>query len=142
MHDRRDNNRIPLKIFLNQYISDRLHRGITTNISPDGLYVHRALAHAPRGASELFGRDHRYVQLEFGLPGTGDTIWARGEIRYDELGLDSLAHGTGIHFTDMATGHRRMILDYVHAFQKDDDNRRQRHKLKNLLSLIRYNRFH
>jgi hypothetical protein len=131
MQDRRDTHRIPLRIFMNEYVRDRLHRAVTTNISPTGLYVHRVFAN---GAKRLpMGRHDRFVQLEFDLPGTGETIWARGEIRYDELGFD-LVHGTGIALTDIANKHQRMLKEYV------IDEKRKR--LKTILELIRKNRYH
>ena len=98
--NRREVDRIPLKMFLNEYVQDRPHRAVTTNISPTGLYVNRVFA---AGKKHLqFGREDRYVQLEFALPGTSDTIWARGEIRYDELdgGPDGPRH------RHRAQGHR------------------------------------
>ena len=38
-----------------------------------------------------FGRQSKNVQLELTLPGTADSIWARGQIRYDDLGMDLVA---------------------------------------------------
>jgi len=131
MQDRRDDHRIPLRIFLNEYVRDRLHRAVTSNLSPSGLFVHRVQA---LGAKRLqFGRHDRFVQLEFALPGTGETIWARGEIRYDELGFD-MVHGTGIALTDIAGKHQRMLKEYV-----IDEKRR---RLQTILELIRKNRYH
>jgi hypothetical protein len=131
MQDRRDDHRIPLRLFLNEYVRDRLHRAVTSNISPSGLFVHRVQA---AGARRLpVGRHDRFVQLEFALPGTGEVIWARGEIRFDEIGFD-LVHGTGIALTDIASKHQRLIKEYV-----IDEKRR---RLKNILELIRRNRYH
>jgi c-di-GMP-binding flagellar brake protein YcgR len=127
--ERRDLERVPLEIFLDEYVDDRPHRALTTNLSATGLYMHRV---ATRG-SKQFGRQTRHVQLEFALPGTRETIWARGEIRYDELGMD-LVHGTGVHFADMARGHQQLISDYLY------EQRRQ--KLERILELIRENRYH
>lgn len=132
MRERRDNQRIPLKIFLNEYVDERLHRGMTANISPTGLYMNRVFGAGLRHLQ--FGREDRFVQLEFALPGTSDTIWARGEIRYDELNAGELVHGTGIHFVDMARGHQRLLNEFV------IDRKRQR--LREILELIRRNRYH
>ena len=130
--NRRDTDRIPLKLFINEFVSDRLHRAVTTNISPTGLYVNRVFA---VGHRELqFGRDDRFVQLELQLPGTSDSIWARGEIRYDELNAGEMVHGTGIHFVQMARGHQKLLKEYV------IDRKRQR--LQQILDLIRRNRYH
>jgi hypothetical protein len=131
MQDRRDDHRIPIRMFLNEYVRDRLHRAVTTNLSPSGLFVHRVYG---AGAKRLpAGRHDRFVQLEFALPGTGETIWARGEIRFDELGSD-LVHGTGIALTDIAGKHQRMLKEYV-----IDEKRR---RLQTILELIRRNRYH
>ena len=111
--ERRDLERVPLEIFLDEYVDDRPHRAVTTNLSATGLYMHRVATRA----SQLFGRGSRHVQLEFALPGTRDTIWARGEIRYDELGMD-LVHGTGVELVDMARGHQRLIVDYLYEQQE------------------------
>lgn len=129
MSDRRETHRIPLRLFLNEYVNERMHRAMTTNVSPTGLYVHRV-----SGLKGLqFGRDDRYVQVELQLPGTSDTIWARGEVRYDDLGLDPMIHGTGIFLTDIARGHARMLKEFV------IDTKRQR--LKQILELVRRNRY-
>ena len=78
-------------------------------------------------------RDTRHVQLEMQLPGTSDTIWARGEIRYDQLG-DELVHGTGVELTAIARGHQRLLSDYLYEQRKT--------KLQRILQLVRKNRYH
>jgi hypothetical protein len=127
--DRRDLERVPLAIFLDEYVDDRPHRALTTNISARGLHLHRVASRRLR----LFGRQTRHVQLEFALPGTSDTIWARGEIRYDEIG-DDLVHGTGVKLVEMARGHQRLVRDYLYEHR--------RRKLGQILELIRANRYH
>jgi hypothetical protein len=118
-HDRRLGNRIPLEIFMNEYMNDRPHRALTVNISASGVYVHKVVTQLSRRS--------RVVGLEFELPGTGDLIWARGEICYDTL-TDSF-HGEGIRFTGMARAHARMIREYC--------NERRRERLGRLLEGIR-----
>ncbi|HEY2744833.1 MAG TPA: PilZ domain-containing protein [Polyangia bacterium] len=127
--ERRDLERVPLEIFLDEYVDDRPHRAITTNLSATGLYMHRVATRASR----LFRRGSRHVQLELTLPGTRDSIWARGEIRYDELGMD-LVHGTGVELVDMARGHQRLICDYLYEQKKT--------RLHQILELVRQNRYH
>jgi hypothetical protein len=130
MSERRDTHRIPLRLFLNEYVNERMHRAVATNVSPTGLYLQRV-----SGMSGLqFGRDDRYVQIEMALPGTSDVIWARGEVRYDDLAIDPIIHGTGIFLTDIARGHARMLKEFV------IDHKRQ--KLQRILELVRYNRYH
>ena len=123
--ERRDIERVPLSIFIDEYVGERKHRALTTNLSATGLYMHRV-----RSGSY---RDTRHVQLELQLPGTSDTIWARGEIRYDQLG-DELVHGTGVELTAIARGHQRLLGDYLYEAR--------RRKLEHILELIRANRYH
>jgi hypothetical protein len=126
--ERRDLERVPLAIFLDEYVDDKPHRALTTNISSTGLYMHRVATPARQ-----FGRQSKNVQLEFALPGTSDSIWARGQIRYDDLGMD-LVHGTGIKLMDLARKHQQMLNDYLYETRKK--------KLEQILSLIRTNRYH
>jgi hypothetical protein len=131
---RRASGRIALEMFLNEYVDDRLHRGVASNLSTTGLYVHRVV-----GARALrVGRDSRFVQLEFELPGTREVIWARGEIRHDELDLPTsdagLVHGTGIHLVAIARPHLQLLRDFVVA------TRRQ--QVQDVLELMRKNRYH
>jgi urease gamma subunit len=100
--ERRFGFRIPLEMFLSQYTHDRHERGLTANISETGVYVNKVLAPTARGG--------RTVALEFELPGTGEIVWARGEVCYDTL--DDLFHGQGIRFTGMARAHQRLVHDY------------------------------
>lgn len=102
--DRRSGYRVPLEMFLNQYVGDRLVRGLTTNIGPTGLYLQTARPVRSQLPSA------QIVGLEFELPGTGEIIWARGEICY--AANDSYATGAGIRFTGMAGLHERMLRDY------------------------------
>ena len=129
MSERRETHRIPLRLFVNEFVNERMHRAMTTNVSPTGLYVHRV-----GGVKGLqFGRDDRYVQIELALPDTSDVIWARGEVRYDDLALDPMVHGTGIYLTDLARGHARLLKEFV------IDRKRQR--LTQILELVRRNRY-
>jgi len=57
-----------------------------------------------------FCRDTRVVALEFSLPGCDDTIWARGEICYDQI--DQYFHGTGVKITAMAHRDARRLRDF------------------------------
>ncbi len=87
---------------MNEYVNDRPHRALSVNISASGVYVHKVITQLSRRS--------RVVGLEFELPGTGDLIWARGEICYDTL--SDCFHGEAIRFTAMARLHRRMIREY------------------------------
>jgi PilZ domain-containing protein len=101
--ERRVGYRIPLKLHANEYVGERLYRAVVTNLSESGLYLSRLLVPLRRGGST--------VQLELVLPGTSDSIWARGEVCYDTL--DSYFHGTGVRFTGIASAHSRLIRNFV-----------------------------
>lgn len=122
--DRRLGYRIPLEIFLNEYIQDRPHRAMTVNVSETGMYVNKVIS--------PIVRTNKVVGLEFELPGTGETIWARGEICYDTL--DEYFHGQGVRFTGMARMHARLLRDF--CIEK------RRAQLGELLDRIRRSRYH
>ena len=123
-HERRLGNRIPLEIFMNEYLQDRPHRALTVNISETGVFVNKIAAG--------FNRRSRVVGLEFALPGTSDTIWARGEICYDTF--DDHLHGQGIRFTGMPRSYARLLRDF--CIEK------RREQLAGLLDRIRKSRAH
>ena len=126
--ERRDTQRIPVEIFLTEYVDDEPHRAVTINVSPTGLYVHRV--HRPR----WYTRDSRFVQVELTLPGTSDSIWARGQICYDDIGLPTMVHGTGIELVGIARGHASMLRDFVME--------RQKQRVREVLALMRRRRYH
>jgi hypothetical protein len=123
-HDRRLGYRVPLEMFLNEYVQDRAHRAVTLNISETGIYVNKVISPITR-ASKVVG-------LEFELPGTRETIWARGEICYDTL--DEYFHGQGVRFTGMPKIHARMLRDYCVE--------KRRANLGDLLDRIRRSQYH
>jgi hypothetical protein len=123
-HDRRLGYRVPLEMFLNEYVQDRAHRALTVNISETGIYLNKVIA--------PIDRPSKVVGLEFELPGTGETIWARGEIAYDSL--DDYFHGQGVRFTGMPKMHARMLRDYCVE--------KRRAQLGDLLDRIRRSRYH
>jgi hypothetical protein len=133
MSHMRDHDRVQFEMFLNQYVDERLERGVTSNVSPTGMYLHRVL-------KRFTGRSSRFVQLEFQLPGTSEVIWARGEVRRDELELppwrrdSEMVHGSGLRLLEMPRAHRRMWKDFVHE--------KKRQRVNEILELIRRNRYH
>jgi len=106
LSDRRLGYRVPLEIFVNQYVQDQPFRALTSNLSDSGLHVQ--LVNAPKCTPR--DRKSRVVGLEFELPGTGDVIWARGLICY--AGRDEFVHKLGIKFTAMPQVHARMVRDW------------------------------
>lgn len=116
--DRRIGARIDMPFFLNQYVGDRRFRLLAKNVSESGLYVNRVNTRTV--AAPVFG-----VELE--LPGTSETIWARGELRRDHRG--DVISGAGIALTGLARMHARLLRDWcVEA---------RRQQLTALLSRIR-----
>jgi c-di-GMP-binding flagellar brake protein YcgR len=101
--DRREDPRVSMALFLNQYVRDQPHRALAVNLSPTGLFVQK-LAHPVIGHA-------RTVGLEFELPGTNEIIWARAESRFDAIADDF--HVTGLRFSAMAVKHERLIRDFV-----------------------------
>ena len=123
-HDRRLGFRVPLEMFMNEYVQDRAHRALTVNISETGIYLNKVIT--------PLSRNTRVVGLEFELPGTGEVVWARGEICYDAL--DDYFHGQGVRFTGMPKLHARILRDY--CIEK------RRAQLGELLDRIRRSRYH
>ena len=101
--ERRAGYRIPLKMHANEYVGERLYRGIVTSLSESGLFLSRLLVPMDRKVAS--------VQLELMLPGTSDTIWATGNACYDTL--DSYFHGTGVQLTGIAQAHSRLLRNFV-----------------------------
>ena len=101
--ERRQIHRVPVELFLNEYVQERPGRALATNLSNTGMYVNRVLQPHARRAG--------LVQLEFELPGTREVIWAAGEARYEVL--DDMFHGTGVRFVAMARAHERLVRDFV-----------------------------
>ena len=99
--DRRFGFRVPVEFFLDKYVGDRRFRVLAQNLSETGIRVSRA-GRLPSGT--------RSVAMEIALPGDGESIWARGEIRVNEAG--ELCEDSGIKFTAMAKSHARKLRDF------------------------------
>ncbi len=124
--DRRVDLRLPVEICVHHYLSDVQYLGLTRDVSEMGVYVSRL----PREAEDLLAWQGRQMQLEFSLPGTGEMIWAKGQVRYNDI--DGTLHGLGIRLLAMAERHKRALRDYVDQVQKA--------RLHNLLLRVRRNR--
>jgi hypothetical protein len=111
-------------MFLNEYVKDRAFRCLAVNVSSNGLCLSSLSlpAFSPT----------RVVGLEFELPGTSETVWARGEVRHDAS--DPYFRGTGVEITGIAKVHQRLIRDYVME--------QRARQLRKLLAVIRRNRMH
>jgi hypothetical protein len=117
--NRRNDNRLRLQVYLNQYIKDRPYRALAVDISESGLAVQKltepVVPHAP------------IIGLELELPGTSELIWAAAEPRFDFVGRDF--HFSGLRFRAMARKHERLLRDYV---------RERRLRIARLLNFPRY----
>jgi hypothetical protein len=107
--DRRGDARIRTEMFLNQYVRDQPYRALATNLSTTGLFLQKLAMPYTRHAPS--------VGLEFELPGTGEIIWAKGELAFDQLRRPSAmlapVRTSGIRFMAAAGKHLRLIRDYV-----------------------------
>ena len=108
--DRRQQLRLPVEICVQQYLSDGVYLGLTRDLSETGLYLT-----APRLPDDmtLLGSP---IQLEFALPGTGDRIWARGQVCYESI--DGDLKGLGIRLQDMAERHKQSLHRYVESVRR------------------------
>jgi hypothetical protein len=106
--ERRYERRVPHELYLNAYVDDRPHRAFTVNLSESGLYLN-TLARTPLPPLTSVG-------IELALPGAGDTIWAAGQLCYDEL--DDYFYGEGIRFVAMARGHLRQLHDFLTSLRR------------------------
>ncbi len=127
---RHDDYRVPLQMFLNEYVNDDPYRCMSFNLSPNGIYLNRLKQPVERMLHPL--PETPVVGLEFELPGTSEVVWARGEVRFDAM--DDYFHGTGVLFTGIARKHKNLVRDFV------VEHRTKR--LRQLLASIRRNRMH
>jgi hypothetical protein len=101
--ERRFAPRVPVDLFLNQYVRDVPFRALATNLSQAGVLIQKLLEpNIPLG---------RVVSVEFEIPGTGEIVWARAEPRFDAL--DEAFHTSGLTFTGMAGKHERLLREFV-----------------------------
>ena len=112
--ERRLGPRVSLPIFLNQYIEDRPLRGLVSDVSPTGIHVKTVKLPAARPAT-------RTVGLELELPGTGETIWARGEIRHRRG--EGAVESAGIRFTAMPALYAKLLREYCAEARRDELSR-------------------
>lgn len=127
---RHDDYRVPLQMFLNEYVNDDPYHCMSFNLSPNGIYLNHLRQPVERLLQPV--PETQVVGLEFELPGTSEVVWACGEVRFDAM--DDYFHGTGVQFRGMARKHKNLVRDYV------TESRTKR--LRKLLASIRRNRMH
>jgi c-di-GMP-binding flagellar brake protein YcgR len=111
--DRRIGFRVDLDLFLTQFIRDRPFRVLSSNLSETGLYLHRVALSDDQPALPA----GTVVGIELELPGTGETIWARGEVRRERVARSVC--GSGVRFAEMPRVHARMVRDFCHEQRRD-----------------------
>lgn len=120
--NRRYDHRVAVDMFLTEYVNDRPRRAFASNVSERGITVARAVGPVDRPTP--------MVQVEFRLPGTSDTIWAGGEVRYDAL--DPYFHSSGLFLYAIARPQATLLRDYVMEMRT--------HYLRDVLERIRQRR--
>lgn len=110
--DRREQIRLPVEICVQQYLTDGTYLGLTRDLSERGLYLT-----APRMKDDLdlYGAP---LQLEFALPGTGETIWARGLVCHEDSLDNDEVRGLGVRLIDMADRHAHSLRSYVESIRR------------------------
>jgi len=101
--ERRRDHRLPVEIFLTQYINDRPYRSLATNISMNGIFLNRLI--------EPVEYRNNLVQLELSLPGANDTLWIAGEVIYHNF--DPFFHQTGIKFKEFSSYDKRLLNEWI-----------------------------
>lgn len=109
-HDRREKLRLPVEICVQQHLLGDVFLGLTRDLSETGLYLT-----APK-LSDKWALLGAPMQLEFALPGTGETVVARGQICYETQ--DGGLKGLGIRLRDMSEQHRQYLRRYVDTVRR------------------------
>lgn len=97
---RRNNHRIPVRLYIDQFRGQEHWIGLSFNLSVGGLY----LCQKPQAIPNEMG-------VELSLPGNIESIWTKAEVC--SVGSRGGFMGIGLAFTAMATRHRRMLRDWV-----------------------------
>ena len=102
---RRNDLRVPIKLFVDQFRGQEHWIGLSQNLSAGGVY----LCQKPQPIPGV-------MALELDLPGLGDTIWTKAEVR--SAGEHGGFMGIGVAFTAMANKHRSLLHDWVQTARK------------------------
>jgi hypothetical protein len=109
---RRYQPRVPVQELCTEHDDYSTADAILIDVSEEGLQIQRPIG----------GTRSRFLQLEFEIPGVDELIWARGEIRFDEVwpvpkgtpgSLAGMVRTSGIHVIRAADRHRRLLREYV-----------------------------
>ena len=97
---RRSHQRIPVRLFIDQFSGQEQWIGVSSNLSAGGLYLCQRPQPVP---SEM--------ALELKLPGLDDSIWTKAEVR--SVGSVGGFMSIGLVFTAMASKHHRLLRAWV-----------------------------
>lgn len=107
---RRFGKRILVDTMCNELVAERSLLGRVLDVSENGLRIQRLLKRR---------NPDRVVQLEFELPDSGEVIWAKGEICFDQLwpvevaGRPTPVRTSGIRLVAAAQKHLRLLREFV-----------------------------
>jgi hypothetical protein len=121
---RRTAPRIPTETLCSELVADREQYALIVDVSDVGLRVQRPLGQPGDGRPDTgrpgTGRPGtgRIVQLEFGLPGVDEIIWAKGAVCFDRLWRARAAPAgavrtSGVRVVAAAQRHLRLMRDWV-----------------------------
>jgi hypothetical protein len=102
MNDKRKANRAPMDVYLNKYVEGVPYMARASEISPDGVSLANLIE--PR-------HDDKRVGLQFQLPGSGEVIYAEGEVvrQWNQANRERSV----VRFTLIADRHRKLIDAFV-----------------------------
>lgn len=104
--------RVPVQELCTEHDDHNERHAVIIDLSEDGMRVQRPVG----------GTRSRNLQLEFEIPGIDELVWAKGEIRFDQVwqlapdpvgGLTGLVRCSGIHLVAAAERHKRLLREYV-----------------------------
>ena len=101
--NRRLSQRLPMRVFMNEYVADEPCQALARDFSETGLALLKLPERTPPAVD--------VVTLEVELPGTNETIWASAQPRFESLNRDYQI--SGLRFVSMARKHERLIRDYL-----------------------------
>ncbi len=105
LENRRQTTRAPISIAVKERYGRDVALCQSSDISTEGIFLARATEDGRRPGEKCW--------LEFNLPGSPQTIVARGEVvrhfNYSEY------HLTAVRFATLAPSHRRMIQRYING---------------------------
>lgn len=112
-YDRRKEVRLPVEICVQQFLAGESYLGLTRDLSERGLYIT-----APRIQDERLTWFGAPLQVELALPGTGETIWARGLVCHEDALNENEVRGLGVRLIDMAEKHATSLRSYVESIRR------------------------